>query len=188
MLHDLIKKLCKLESSLILYFRHIFILASILALLYYAIVLIAVVYDEPPVISSILLIAEKLPLPKLYIHVLLVNRLWCAIIIPILWSNPTYHFDDSLSALNEKEQALLIPFRIILPKFQSLLSEYTSYATSFDDSHLVFPIKKWFMDEGFITGSRISISINDDDDYLPIMAVKCTLTAMFLRSSEKIKP
>ncbi|KAF0399375.1 ATP-binding cassette, subfamily B MDR/TAP, member 1 [Gigaspora margarita] len=79
---------------------------------------------------------------------LLVNRLWCTIIVPILWRNPTKHLDDKrllkfcLSTLNTKEEALLIPFKIIIPKVSKPLFEYTSYATSIVSSHLTFIIKK----------------------------------------------
>src|SRR5260364_52237 len=66
----------------------------------------------------------------------LVNRQWCRIIIPILWSEPTHHFEDIrlirifLLTLNAEEQGLLIPFKITLPSFPKPLFEYTSYITS----------------------------------------------------------
>ncbi|KAF0451427.1 RNI-like protein [Gigaspora margarita] len=125
-------------------------------------------------------------------YCLLVNRLWCKIIIPILWRNPTDNFIDRrvlklcLSTLNEKEQARLIPFRLNLPKFPKQLFEYTSYATTVKDFRLSFPIKNWLKDEGFNSKSRDSI-FDDDDDYLPIMVVKFSLIEMFLRTRGKLK-
>src|SRR5690349_10953692 len=67
---------------------------------------------------------------------LLVNRQWCRLIVPILWSKPTNYFNDErliriyLLALNTEEQALLVPFKIILPKYAKPLFEYESYTKS----------------------------------------------------------
>ncbi|KAF0562537.1 f-box domain-containing protein [Gigaspora margarita] len=67
---------------------------------------------------------------------ILVNRHWCRVAIPILWSEPEQHFKDEiiirtfLLTLNTEEQALLIPFKNILPNGQKPLFEYTSYITS----------------------------------------------------------
>src|SRR5690242_17507093 len=80
---------------------------------------------------------------------LLVNRDWCRIIVPILWSKPIDHscsgklIRTCLSLLNYEEQALLIPFRIILPTYPKPLFEYTSYATS-SSYYLEDGIDKWF--------------------------------------------
>ncbi|KAF0410792.1 hypothetical protein F8M41_008234 [Gigaspora margarita] len=112
---------------------------------------------------------------------LLVNRFWCRIIVPILWSEPGAHFNDKrlvkicLLALNAEEQALLIPFNIILPKKQiNLLFEYTKYITSVDYDYLTQGIEKYYNN-----------SIDDRCvDYIIIRAVKCSLALMFLRSSE----
>src|SRR5690242_10913031 len=67
---------------------------------------------------------------------LLVNRQWCRIIIPILWSEPKHYFKDKrliriyLFSLNAEEQAQLIPFKIFLPNNPKPLFEYESYTTS----------------------------------------------------------
>src|SRR5260364_392243 len=66
---------------------------------------------------------------------LLVNRSWCRIIVPILWSKPAKNLTDKkfintcILALNKEEQALLIPFKISLPNNQKLLFDYTNYIT-----------------------------------------------------------
>ncbi|KAF0555172.1 hypothetical protein F8M41_017937 [Gigaspora margarita] len=67
---------------------------------------------------------------------LLVNRQWCHIIIPILWSKPMTFFKDKrlirilLLSLNIEEQVLLIPFKLTFPRYQRPLIEYSSYITS----------------------------------------------------------
>ncbi|RIB21993.1 hypothetical protein C2G38_2175124 [Gigaspora rosea] len=78
----------------------------------------------------------------------LVNRQWCRIIIPILWSEPSSHFRDTsliricLLTLNVEEQSFLIPFNISLPSHSEPLFEYTSYITSVNE--LLFDgIKNW---------------------------------------------
>src|SRR5690349_8231708 len=85
---------------------------------------------------------------------LLVNRQWCRLIVPILWSEPTEHFDDKrliriyLSALNAEEQALLIPFNIILPSYPRLLFEYVSYTTSVG-FNLSYGVENWLKSDGY---------------------------------------
>src|SRR5260363_203695 len=65
----------------------------------------------------------------------LVNRQWCRIIMPILWSEPKKHFKNIklirifLLTLNSEEQAPLIPFKLNLPSYPRPLFEYTSYIT-----------------------------------------------------------
>src|SRR5689334_23432741 len=82
---------------------------------------------------------------------LLVNRRWCRIIIPILWSEPTNYFKDKrlikiyLLALNSEEQALLIPFKITYPNCPRPLFEYVSYTTSVG-SYLDNEVKNWLND------------------------------------------
>ncbi|KAF0506044.1 f-box domain-containing protein [Gigaspora margarita] len=128
---------------------------------------------------------------------LLVSRQWCRIIVPILWSRPTDDFGDKriiriyLFALNVEEQALLIPFNIILPKnYPKPLFEYSTYTTSIG-FYLTEGIENWLIDEGYGTDkSHYSIIIDyervDDDDE-PVSAVKCSLIKMLLRTSKKIK-
>ncbi|KAF0474659.1 hypothetical protein F8M41_024705 [Gigaspora margarita] len=120
---------------------------------------------------------------------LFVNRQWCRIVVPILWSEPTEYINNKkliemyLLALNPEEQTLLIPFKIILPNHSKLLFEYTSYTKSvgFD---LTSGVIKWLNGEGY--------KINSDDidernvDKL-ISAVRCSLITMFIRTSKKLK-
>ncbi|KAF0559582.1 f-box domain-containing protein [Gigaspora margarita] len=108
---------------------------------------------------------------------LLVNRLWCRIIIPILWSEPGVHFKDKrlvkicLSALNTEEQALLIPFNLILPKNLKPLFEYASNITSVNYYYLNKGIENYYNET---YGNRIS-------------AIENSLALMFLRSSKNLK-
>ncbi|KAF0333012.1 small GTP-binding protein, partial [Gigaspora margarita] len=96
-----------------------------------------------------------------------------------------------LFALNVEEQALLIPFNIILPKnYPKPLFEYSTYTTSIG-FYLTEGIENWLIDEGYGTdNSHYSIIIDyervDDDDE-PVNAVKCSLIKMLLRTSKKIK-
>ncbi|KAF0451428.1 RNI-like protein [Gigaspora margarita] len=125
-------------------------------------------------------------------YCLLVNRLWCKIIIPILWRNPTDHFIDKrvlklcLSTLNDKEQTRLIPFKLNLPKFPNKLFEYTSYATSVESYRFNQPIINWLRGKEFKSMYR-SLIIVDGNYYLPIMVVKFSLIEMFLRTCKKLK-
>ncbi|CAG8694535.1 8153_t:CDS:1, partial [Ambispora leptoticha] len=80
-------------------------------------------------------------------------RRWCRLITPILWSEPTNYFKDKrlisiyLLALNAEEQALLIPFKIILPNYPRPLFEYESYATTVG-SYFADGVKNWLKNEG----------------------------------------
>ncbi|KAF0524688.1 f-box domain-containing protein [Gigaspora margarita] len=110
----------------------------------------------------------------------LVNRQWCRIIIPILWSEPKNHFKNIklirtfLLTLNSEEQALLIPFKITLPSYPRPLFEYTSYITSIEE-HLYDGIRKW-------------IHYERDKTVLELEnVVKYSLIRMFLRTSKNLK-
>ncbi|KAF0549635.1 f-box domain-containing protein [Gigaspora margarita] len=115
---------------------------------------------------------------------LLVNRQWCRFVIPILWSEPTNHCSDGrlirifLLGLNAKEQALLIPFQIILPNCPRPLFEYSSYTKSVG-IHFPRAILKWFCDEGSIFCEKV--------DRKPLHAIKYSLVSMFLRTCENLK-
>ncbi|KAF0556982.1 f-box domain-containing protein [Gigaspora margarita] len=116
---------------------------------------------------------------------LLVNRHWCRLIVPILWSEPTDCSVDKrliriyLLSLNVEEQTLLIPFNIILPNYSKPLFEYASYTKSVGFC-LHDGVKNWLNDEGYIDNYKR----NRNE---PVNAVKCSLIAMFLRTSKKLK-
>ncbi|KAF0542487.1 f-box domain-containing protein [Gigaspora margarita] len=109
----------------------------------------------------------------------LVNRHWCRIIIPILWSDSKLPFKDIrlieifILALNVQEQALLIPFKIILPSHPKPLFEYTNYITSINGD-IYDGIRNWFHFGGYETKWLEN-------------SIKCSLIAMFLRTSKKLK-
>ncbi|KAF0451919.1 f-box domain-containing protein [Gigaspora margarita] len=111
----------------------------------------------------------------------LVNRHWCRLVIPILWSDPEEHFTDIrlirifLLTLNAEEQALLIPFNITLPNHPKPLFDYTNYITSINN-YLYYGIRNWLYDikyKPFITECELE------------NAVKCSLITMFLRTSNR---
>ncbi|KAF0412367.1 hypothetical protein F8M41_007938 [Gigaspora margarita] len=107
---------------------------------------------------------------------LLVNRQWCRIIVPILWSKPNFTLygviNTCLLTLNAEEQALLIPFNTILPDYQNqnLLFEYTSYVTSVASYCLFNGIEYWLNCLGY----------EAHDSHLE--AITCSLIAMFIRT------
>ncbi|KAF0508687.1 f-box domain-containing protein [Gigaspora margarita] len=109
---------------------------------------------------------------------LLINRQWCRIIVPILWSNPALcdksFIRTCLLSLNSEEQSSLIPFNIILPKNSKPLFEYTSHITSINNN-LSDGINDWLKNESH----RF---LNE-----PMNAIKCSLISMFLRTSRKLK-
>ncbi|KAF0470602.1 f-box domain-containing protein [Gigaspora margarita] len=126
---------------------------------------------------------------KFLFSCLLVNRHWCRIIIPILWSEPTDSIENSklirtcLLILNSEEQAQLIPFKIILPTCPKPLFEYTNYTTSCGYS-LNDGIINWLNENYLYKG------VYDEDDYNYdelVSAVKCSLISMFLRTSRGLK-
>ena len=84
---------------------------------------------------------------------LLVNRQWCRIIIPILWSKPLLKNVETirilLLGLNTEEQALLIPFKIKFPNNAKTLFKYSSYIKKFYDYDLTIGVKNWLRQEGF---------------------------------------
>ncbi|KAF0459571.1 Protein NLRC3 [Gigaspora margarita] len=119
---------------------------------------------------------------------LLINRQWFRLVVPILWSKPLNHFFDSriiriyLSFLNSDEQIPLIPLKFKLPIYQKKpLVDYTIFIISFQDDLLSESIIEWIIREG-----------HDPQDYHYItpnmvQVVKCSLIAMLLRKSEKLK-
>ncbi|RIB25984.1 hypothetical protein C2G38_2164647 [Gigaspora rosea] len=126
---------------------------------------------------------------------LLVNRHWCRIIVPILWSEIATKLSNRkfintcLSSLNSDEQELLIPFKIILPIYQNQLFEYTSYIksvcnidnldSSFDD--LENGVINWLNYNGY------EPYCEDWEDDKLVIAVKNSLIAMFLRTCKELK-
>ncbi|KAF0480572.1 f-box domain-containing protein [Gigaspora margarita] len=66
----------------------------------------------------------------------LVNRHWCGIVMPIMWSEPKRKFRDErlikifLLTLNIEEQTLLIPYKMNFPTQPKPLLEYTNFITS----------------------------------------------------------
>ncbi|KAF0387217.1 hypothetical protein F8M41_011260 [Gigaspora margarita] len=92
---------------------------------------------------------------------LLVNRHWCRIVVPILWSdianklNKSKLINTCLLALNAEEQASLTPLNINLPNnLEPLLFEYTSYTTTVSSS-LNDGIIKWLKINGYEKDVRI---------------------------------
>ncbi|KAF0485910.1 RNI-like protein [Gigaspora margarita] len=127
---------------------------------------------------------------------LLVNRQWFRFIAPILWSEPLNHFSDAriisiyLSLLNAEEQASLIPFEIILPNRPKPLINYANFIVSYKDFNYDNPIKNWIANEGRGTPE----STNYDDDYEDyddnnyiVQIIKCSLIAMLIRTSKRLK-
>ncbi|RIB19279.1 hypothetical protein C2G38_2182316 [Gigaspora rosea] len=111
----------------------------------------------------------------------LVNRLWCRIIVPILWRDPSFHFVDPrlirtfLLTLNVEEQTLLIPFNISLPSRPKPLFDYTSYITSIDSWLYYEEVSNWLNHERHHRGFELE------------NAVRCSLIAMILRTSKYLK-
>ncbi|KAF0525405.1 f-box domain-containing protein [Gigaspora margarita] len=113
---------------------------------------------------------------------LLVNRQWCRNVVPILWSELDVFKNKALVKtcllmLNTEEQALLIPFNIMLPNNSKPLFEYTTYVTDINiDS--VDGIINWLYHEkqefhySWSTVTKI---------------IKHSLTLMLLRTSVKLK-
>ncbi|KAF0454570.1 f-box domain-containing protein [Gigaspora margarita] len=136
---------------------------------------------------------------------LLVNRQWCRIIVPILWSNPLIHFSNKkliricLLTLNSEEQTLLIPFKITLPNDPKPLFNYTSYIT-FVSNYLNSGIDDWLYNERCETDN--DWRSNQNRSYQPsygsnrhlmiyyyeglVNAIKCSLIKMFLRTSKNL--
>ncbi|RIB06810.1 hypothetical protein C2G38_2216148 [Gigaspora rosea] len=92
----------------------------------------------------------------------LVNRHWCRVIIPILWSKPDLKdirvIKIFLLMLNVNEQALLIPFKITFPSHPKLLFEYTNYITSIN-YYLGYGIKKWLSKERIETSRELENTV-----------------------------
>ncbi|KAF0537717.1 f-box domain-containing protein [Gigaspora margarita] len=110
----------------------------------------------------------------------LVNRQWCRVIIPILWSKPGHHFKNKklinilLLSLNAEEQTLLIPFNITLSNYQKPLFEYTSYIT-FVSNFLYEGIRDWLPSKKNKLGNELE------------NAVDFSLITMLLRTSKNLK-
>ncbi|RIB07718.1 hypothetical protein C2G38_2213586 [Gigaspora rosea] len=112
----------------------------------------------------------------------LVNRQWCRIIIPILWSEPRHHFKDPrlmrilLLTLNIEEQTSLILFNITFPNQKKPLFEYTSYITSITyDLH--YGVRNYLR----------SINPNIIEKEIRKHAIKRSLITMLLRTSKNLK-
>ncbi|KAF0519708.1 hypothetical protein F8M41_016463 [Gigaspora margarita] len=110
---------------------------------------------------------------------LLVNRLWCRIVVPILWTTADDYLHDErlirtcLLLLNAEERQLLSPFEIALPNDLTPLFEYAVYITYITDN-LNIGITYWLRTvNNFTPGSRD--------------AIRCSLIAMFLRTSKDLK-
>ncbi|KAF0562530.1 f-box domain-containing protein [Gigaspora margarita] len=110
----------------------------------------------------------------------LVNRQWCRVIIPILWSEPKRHFKDIrlirifLLTLNSEEQDLLISFKINFPNYPKPLFEYTNYITSVTYD-LYNGVRNWLRYERYKIENEL------------VNAVVGSLTEMFLRTSKNLK-
>ncbi|KAF0516135.1 RNI-like protein [Gigaspora margarita] len=134
---------------------------------------------------------------------LLVNRHWCRITVPILWSEIANKLrnrkliNTCLLSLNSDEQALIIPFNINLPNSPNLLFEYTSYVTSvgrFDDlnipsDNLDNGVINWLNYNGYEEACSWDDWEGQEDwevDKL-VIAIKNSLMTMFLRTSKKLK-
>ncbi|KAF0525702.1 f-box domain-containing protein [Gigaspora margarita] len=111
----------------------------------------------------------------------LVNRHWCRVIIPILWSKPKLKniklIRIFLLTLNVNEQALLIPFKITLPSHPKPLFEYTNYITSINSDYLHNGVRSWLTCEGFEMYKR------DEASHELENAVESSLIVMLLRTS-----
>ncbi|KAF0545014.1 protein NLRC3-like [Gigaspora margarita] len=111
----------------------------------------------------------------------LVNRQWCRIIIPILWSEPEYHFKDIrlikilLLMLKVEEKALLVPYKINFQRHTNPLFEYTNYIKSVG-YELYSGVKK------FLGNKKYQKNINEVEN-----AIKCSLIAMILRTGKNLK-
>ncbi|KAF0515540.1 hypothetical protein F8M41_017307 [Gigaspora margarita] len=125
-----------------------------------------------------------------------VNRHWCRIAIPILWSEPGPHFrkpkfiGNLLLKLNAEEQALLIPFKITLPKQQKKkptpLFDYISYITSITEEFYE-GVEKW-LPYRYGLNKWQPLGIDEMSDlYELVDAVKCSLLIKLLRSIKSLK-
>ncbi|CAG8506397.1 9802_t:CDS:2 [Acaulospora morrowiae] len=84
---------------------------------------------------------------------LLVNRLWCRIAIPLLWSHPFEHyaFGESaadiiqiyISCLPEDERQFLIDEGLKLPPPSSPLFDYPKYLQSFESARFTGAVMSW---------------------------------------------
>ncbi|KAF0333082.1 RNI-like protein [Gigaspora margarita] len=110
---------------------------------------------------------------------LLVNRLWCRIVIPILWATADDHLHDAkliricLLLLNAEEKQILAPFEITLPNDRTPLFEYAAYITYITDN-LNIGVTYWL--------GTVNNSTAGSRD-----AIRCSLIAMFLRTSKDLK-
>ncbi|KAF0525701.1 f-box domain-containing protein [Gigaspora margarita] len=115
----------------------------------------------------------------------LVNRHWCRVIIPILWSKPNLKdmrlIRIFLLTLNVNEQALLVPFKITLPDHPKPLFEYTNYITSINSYYLHYGVKFWLACGGFEMRKLDKIPHELEN------AIESSLVTMLLRTSKNLK-
>ncbi|CAG8609509.1 2974_t:CDS:2 [Funneliformis mosseae] len=91
--------------------------------------------------------------PATLFQCLFVNRLWCRLSIPLLWSHPfEYHGFGELAAnivqiyiacLPEDERQILIDEGLELPESISPLFDYPKYLQSFESAHFTGAIMSW---------------------------------------------
>ncbi|RIB18118.1 hypothetical protein C2G38_2245980 [Gigaspora rosea] len=118
---------------------------------------------------------------------LLVNRKWCRIVVPILWSKlDTFKSRKliriCLLSLNAEETKQLLPFKIMLPNGPKPLFEYSSFIKTiyFDtDSGII----DWLDREGnyphYLKEEKRSINV--------VHTIASSLIAMFLRKSVNLR-
>src|SRR6266540_3209050 len=91
--------------------------------------------------------------PATLFSCLLVNRLWCRLSVPLLWSHPfEYHGFGDLAAdiiqiyitcLPEDERQILIDGGLELPECPKPLFDYPTYLQSFETAHFTGAIMSW---------------------------------------------
>ncbi|KAF0559065.1 hypothetical protein F8M41_007033 [Gigaspora margarita] len=118
---------------------------------------------------------------------LLVNRKWCRIVVPILWSKLDSFKSRKLIkicllSLNAEETKQILPFKIMLPNGPKPLFEYTSFIKTiyFDtDSGII----DWLDREGnypsYLKEEKWPINV--------IHTIASSLIAMFLRTSVNLR-
>ncbi|KAF0347911.1 Protein NLRC3 [Gigaspora margarita] len=132
--------------------------------------------------------------PRQLFTCLLVNRQWCSIIVPILWSKSTKHCNDKrlmkiyLLSLNEKEKAPLNQLNIPFPNDSKPLINYTSYTTYVNNSDLKKGITNYLhrdkYESNYDKNDEIYEIFNEDK---VAKVVEYSLITMLARTSKKIK-
>ncbi|CAG8468309.1 11106_t:CDS:1 [Acaulospora colombiana] len=108
---------------------------------------------------------------------LLVNRLWCRIAIPLLWSRPfEYHgfgkpaadiIQTYISCLPEGEKQILIDEGLLkLPPLHNPLFDYPKYLKSFESAHFTGAVLSWLSKRVKSWLSLIERQEEHDDTYL----------------------